>query len=676
MKDCDEFLRITSDERYIPLIFDDLKLKKVGSVYKALCPFHSEKTPSFVINNKQGVILYRCFGCGEAGNTVQYLKRTRNMTFKEALLKISEVTGVPLPESLLHEKQKPEIFNEFEKTHQKLLQNENALSHLEKRGIKDLSLFGSVNDEYTIFSRHHNKYYVIRYRPGKEPKYKYPRGFSKTFPFNLYRCSGSDIYLTEGIFDALNLYELYGLNACAILGSELRDKSIGLLKSFDNIVLVLDNDEAGKRATKKAIHKLYSAGFMNVFYLDYLGFPYKDINEAIQDGEKENVGIFLQINVREATHFLIDELKERRAKCRNDLETVHLVNTFTKQILKYNDIVQHKILRVYESEFDDEPFMLVNHYRSLIAVDEYKRELGEILEDENFDKQSLNQVDKLTKEKSSLITGINLKDVSLLKEDVQYNYVKSTLIEGVRYYEFTLNTVGARTSHGKTSFMINEAVNMALNGTDIGFFMLEDVAEAILSQMYINYLNKNITKNDDERVNRDTYFKNKSYYNEYLKDLDNIYVIDDAFYIEDIEKHLVYLKTQKSISMIFIDYLQLINVTDKYIRRNNRQEQVKYINSVLLECAKKFGLYLVVGAQMNRNVSTKDQIYSDSAYREAGDIEQDSSVIINLWNNLKNQDKQDKSLTYYIAKNRRGKSGMKGELIFNGEFTTLEPEIK
>ena len=58
-------------------------LRKRGSTYLGLCPFHQEKTPSFTVSAEKG--LYYCFGCGEGGDTLRFVERMENLSFSEAV---------------------------------------------------------------------------------------------------------------------------------------------------------------------------------------------------------------------------------------------------------------------------------------------------------------------------------------------------------------------------------------------------------------------------------------------------------------------------------------------------------------------------------------------------------------------------------------------------------------
>ena len=87
---------VRSRTNIVDLISGYVKLKRSGSNYVGLCPFHNEKTPSFSVSpSKQ---MYYCFGCGAGGNVFTFLQQYENATFPEAVKTLAERAGVSLPE--------------------------------------------------------------------------------------------------------------------------------------------------------------------------------------------------------------------------------------------------------------------------------------------------------------------------------------------------------------------------------------------------------------------------------------------------------------------------------------------------------------------------------------------------------------------------------------------------
>ncbi|MEI6477544.1 MAG: DNA primase [bacterium] len=76
------------------LVGSYVPLKKAGRIYKACCPFHNEKTPSFTVSPDRGI--YKCFGCGEGGDIFDFVMKLEGLTFPETLQLLAERTGVQL----------------------------------------------------------------------------------------------------------------------------------------------------------------------------------------------------------------------------------------------------------------------------------------------------------------------------------------------------------------------------------------------------------------------------------------------------------------------------------------------------------------------------------------------------------------------------------------------------
>lgn len=78
------------------IIGEYVTLKRKGVNYQACCPFHNEKTPSFVVSPSKGV--YKCFGCGKGGNAVTFLMEHENITYPEALKMVAKRYGIEVKE--------------------------------------------------------------------------------------------------------------------------------------------------------------------------------------------------------------------------------------------------------------------------------------------------------------------------------------------------------------------------------------------------------------------------------------------------------------------------------------------------------------------------------------------------------------------------------------------------
>lgn len=92
MADQVEEVKLKTD--IVSIIGEHVELKKAGRNFKAVCPFHSEKTPSFVVSPE--LQIYKCFGCGESGDAISFLENYEGMEFYEALKFLADRAGVKL----------------------------------------------------------------------------------------------------------------------------------------------------------------------------------------------------------------------------------------------------------------------------------------------------------------------------------------------------------------------------------------------------------------------------------------------------------------------------------------------------------------------------------------------------------------------------------------------------
>jgi DNA primase len=86
--------RVKAAMEILPLVEEVVRLRKAGSTYKGLCPFHQERTPSFTVSPARGT--FKCFGCGEGGDAITFVEKTENLDFVGAIEVLARRFGVEL----------------------------------------------------------------------------------------------------------------------------------------------------------------------------------------------------------------------------------------------------------------------------------------------------------------------------------------------------------------------------------------------------------------------------------------------------------------------------------------------------------------------------------------------------------------------------------------------------
>ena len=345
-----EEVRLRND--IVDVIGEYVTLKKRGSNYVGLCPFHNEKTPSFTVQRSSQ--LYYCFGCGKGGNVFTFLMEYENMTYPEAIRYLAERAGMTLPEQTYSEKEKQardrksrmlEMNKEAAKfyyTNLRTPKGERALQYLRDRGLSadtirafglgyagkysdqlyrylkekgfdpammkeaglvDISEKNGVSDRFwnrVMFPIMDLNSRVIgfggRVMGDGHPKYlNSPQTyvFDKTrHLYGLFAAKKSRkpfFLLCEGYMDVISLHQAGFTNAVASLGTALTTEHAKLLRRFvQQVYVTYDSDGAGTGAALRAIPMLRDAGI--TARVVRLA-PYKDPDELIKDagaGEYQN----------------------------------------------------------------------------------------------------------------------------------------------------------------------------------------------------------------------------------------------------------------------------------------------------------------------------------------------------------------------------------------------------
>ena len=334
---------VRSRNDIVDVIGGYVRLKKKGSTYFGLCPFHNEKTGSFSVSpNKQ---MYYCFGCGAGGNVFTFLMQYENFTFGEAMQSLADRVGIELPQQEMTSAQRREadrrtrlleINKEAAKYFYTLLRSprgQKAYQYFKKRELSDETMqkFGlGYSDQYsddlyrylrkkgydddilkdsgliTIDEVRggHDKFWnramfpimdvhnrVIgfggRVMGDGEPKYlnsPETRIFDKSrnlYGLNIARTTRKNqLLLCEGYMDVISLHQAGFDNAVASLGTALTSGHANLLKRYTKeVYLTYDSDGAGVKAALRAIPILKEVGIVTKVINMR---PYKDPDEFIK----------------------------------------------------------------------------------------------------------------------------------------------------------------------------------------------------------------------------------------------------------------------------------------------------------------------------------------------------------------------------------------------------------
>jgi len=311
-------------------------------------------------------------------------------------------------------------------------------------------------------------------------------------------------------------------------------------------------------------------------------------------------------------------------------------------------------------------------------ITEYKsRQLNEILNKIEVTPDNLSAaMDYLTLEIDRLNDRNSEKTKSLpqIVKENKDNYFKESETAKIELEFFNLNdmlggfedgdmiVIGARPAVGKSAFATQLTSHFAELGKKIGYFNLEMTEKQIYERFVsaasgigLQRIKRAIAYTGDEKEK----FEKA---NKLLSEKDKIIITTGTQTVTSIRNEV----KSKGYDVVVIDYLQLIRPEGRY--KGNRFAEVGDISHSIKRIATDFSIPVIVLSQLNRaSVGREDKEPTMSELRESGDIEQDASVILLLWN----MDEDGRRKGCKIEKNRQGKTG-KTEMVFNGDLMKFE----
>lgn len=297
----------------VDVISDYIPLERVGINFRANCPFHPDKTPSFYVSPSRGI--FKCFGCGVGGDAIKFVSLYEGLSYLEAAKKLAKRYGIKLK---VKEEPDGKVYQLMEKVaefyHSKLRESKEALDYLKGRGIEgstarrfmlgfappskelfeflqkeggletyertgniirvDGERFRDLLRNRLVFPIRDHRGRVVgfggRILGGEGPKYvNSPESeiFRKReLLFGIYEGQSylrelRSALLVEGYFDVVSLHQEGFRNAVAPLGTSFGKEHAKLLSKFvSSVYLLFDGDAAGRKAMRLAIPHLLLEG--------------------------------------------------------------------------------------------------------------------------------------------------------------------------------------------------------------------------------------------------------------------------------------------------------------------------------------------------------------------------------------------------------------------------------
>lgn len=490
--------KIKEQSDIVDIISEKVELRRAGRNFTGLCPFHNEKTPSFSVSpDKQ---IYKCFGCGEAGNVITFVMKTKNISFVEAIKYLADKANIEVD---LGDKEKRQS-NKHDKLYKinveaaryyfKQLQVNknimkyfedrdisnrtvrrfglgyapkgwsNIINHLKRKGYSQLDLVNAgliikgKNDSYydrfrerVIFPVFDYKGRVIgfggRVLDDSKPKYlNSPETEIFKKGTNLYGLNFAikdlkdrTIIIVEGYMDCISLHQHGITNVVASLGTALTAQQAKLLKRYaDKIIIAYDSDTAGKNATLRGLDILRKEGFD----LKVLSVPKgKDPDEFIKNNGTE---AFMKL-IDNAIPFI--EYRIKVAGEGLDLKNTEMLARYIKNVCSIISQLDSITMDVYIKKVAEETG--VNEQAIYDAILNKNRK--------NVKKSQNTYIDKNFRQKLYLEPAFIKAERNLLKIMLQIPESYSYVVEHVSEEDFILD------SHKKIFSLITEVKEESQN---------------------------------------------------------------------------------------------------------------------------------------------------------------------------------------------------------------------
>ncbi|MDY5211536.1 DNA primase [Intestinibacter sp.] len=568
LKDIIEEIKSRCD--IVDVISDYMQLKSSGSNYTGLCPFHSEKTGSFMVSKSKQI--YKCFGCNAGGDVISFVMRYENVDFMEAVKILAKRCGITLERNISEEeKQKIQEINKFREIHTEaarfyfanLLGTKNpGYEYLKKRGLSDkiIKKFGlgySLNSWNSLMNyllakgydktdlvkcglvthkTETNKYFdrfrnrvmfpIFNYN-GKVigfggrvlddslPKYlNSPETLVFNKRLNLYGLNISKksikddtLILVEGYMDLISLYQNNIENVVATLGTALTIEQARLIRKFaKNVIISYDSDQAGQNATLRAIDILLQAD-IKVKILNLKDC--KDPDDFIKKYGFEGY----KKAIEESDYYIkykIDILK-KKYNLNNDSHKMSFVEESTFMLKKLKSPIEKDLYAKYLSDLTN------------ISIESIRASVG-IKVNRNYNKKNTNAHKKI-EQMSKIQDGYLKVEAKFIKLLMENKDLRNSVLEGITSDEFLFDET-------------KEIFNYIIKNRELDKITIDKIKSLNISEEYV----KNIKNIKIEEINTYTLESTKKIIKQIKKNIIDNEIKSMSYEIKELSNKLELLK--------------------------------------------------------------------------------------------------------------------------------------
>ena len=551
--------------------------------------------------------------------------------------------------------------------------------------------------------------FIVRALDGTEPKYLYTRGLKRDAPFNLGRAVGpyrGRLLVVEGYLDCLAVREKAEIfNVVALGDTSLSETKLGYAYIYGakEFVLALDNDKAGQEGTERALELLRKRGLRS--YILTLPDGIKDPDEFIklkgpdafnelyknaQSGARWKAGRILARHdgTDQSRDRALDEAIAYEDGLLDPIESKDFIETVTRGLELSPEFLEHRLRTYKEKRAQAE---LRRGYAELFTKGPELLRAGNMdgLRDYLGEKSREIQAKAVTTAPGPYTLDQLEADIAQTGPGLLTGY--KDLDELFRIPPEAITIIGARPSHGKTTFLMNLLLKMAREqyGDQSFFFFSYEESRKQIGLKLLNILSGELLVGSHNLDQLENYLRTKrtdikkiergkAELRE-LTESGRLWIIDAPLFVDELADALAYYRERYPMRAVFIDYIQKIKSRGGY---PSRQVELQKISERILEAAKGLSIPIIMGAQLGRDILHKDKVRLDNL-REAGDIEQDASLVLGLYNPAmeKAQNGEDipagdeVELTVTVLKNRNGQVNEERSLTFNRPLLTIKDSI-